>query len=201
MDEDEFLTPEQIEEILNTKYVFDYYVYFDKDTGNIIAISNEELFYENFVQVDFKEIERFFNNKDNFINFKITFDQDGAVKFVNKNQSELNFKSNIVETIRLNENDNILTVEWSKQGWTFIMNAKFLQHSRAKSLGAKLFFYITTDNNINFLIRQIEIQLRTLINNGYVFVPFTSEKENNIENISMFTLPFFESYGMKIKHD
>jgi len=201
MDEDEFLTPEQIEEILNTKYVFDYYVYFDKDTGNIIAISNEELFYENFVQVDFKEIERFFNNKDNFINFKITFDQDGAVKFVNKNQSELNFKSNIVETIRLNENDNILTVEWSKQGWTFIMNEKFLQHSRAKSLGAKLFFYITTDNNINFLIRQIEIQLRTLINNGYVFVPFTSEKENNIENISMFTLPFFESYGMKIKHD
>jgi hypothetical protein len=201
MDEDEFLTPEQIEEILNTKYVFDYYVYFDKDTGNIIAISNEELFYENFVQVDFKEIERFFNNKDNFINFKITFDQDGTVKFVNKNQSELNFKSNIVETIRLNENDNILTVEWSKQGWTFIMNEKFLQHSRAKSLGAKLFFYITTDNNINFLIRQIEIQLRTLINNGYVFVPFTSEKENNIENISMFTLPFFESYGMKIKHD
>ena len=201
MDEDEFLTPEQIEEILNTKYVFDYYVYFDKDTGSIIAISNEKLMYENFIQIDFKEIERFFNNKENFINFKITFDQDGSVKFVNKNQSELNFKSNIVETIRLNENDNILTVEWSPQGWKFIMNDRFLQHPRAKSLNAKLFFYITTDNNINFLIRQIEIQLKTLISNGNLIVPFTSEKEKNIENISMFTLPFFESYGMKINYD
>ena len=201
MDEDEFLTPEQIEEILNTKYVFDYCVYFDKDTGSILAISNEPLPYENFIQIEFKEIERFFNNKDNFINFKISFDQDGSVKFVNKNYSELNFKSNIVETIRLNENDNILTVEWSKQGWKFIMNEQFLQHPRAKSLNARLFFYITTDNNINFLIRHIEIQLKNLISNGYVDVPFTSEKEKTIENILMFTLPFFESYGMRINHD
>jgi hypothetical protein len=201
MDEDEFLTPEQLDEILNTKYVFDYYVYFEKDTGHIIALSNEKLVYENFIQIDFKEIEQFFNNKENFINFKITFDQDGSVKFVNRNQSELNFKSNIVETIRLNENDNILTVEWSPEGWKFIMNDRFLQHPRAKSLNAKLFFYITTDNNINFLIRQIEVQLKTLIGNGHIIVPFTSEKEKTIENISMFTLPFFESYGMRIKHD
>jgi hypothetical protein len=71
MDEDEFLTPEQIEEILNTKYVFEYFVYFDKDTGSILALSNEKLAYENFVQVNFEEIERFFNNKENFLNFKI----------------------------------------------------------------------------------------------------------------------------------
>jgi hypothetical protein len=200
MDKDEFLTPEQLAQILNTKYVFEYYVYFEKDTGNIVAISNEKLNYENFVQVEFEEIERFFN-KDNFINFKINFDQDGAVEFLNKNQSELNFKSNIVETIRLNENDNILTVEWSKDGWKFIMNSRFLQHPRAKSLNAKLFFYITRDNNINFLIRQIEIQLRNLIGNGELSIPFETENEKNIESISMFTLPFFESYGMRINND
>ena len=201
MDEEEFLTPKQIEEILNTKYVFEYFVYFDKDTGSILALSNERLNYENFVQVEFEEIERFFNNKENFLNFKVAFDQDGSLKFVHKNQGDLIFKSNIVETIRLTDTDNILTVEWSKDGWKFIMNDKFLQHPRAKSLNAKLHFYVTTDNNINFLIRQIEIQLRNLIGKGQLIIPFENAKEKDIENISMFTLPFFESYGMRIKHD
>lgn len=201
MDEDEFLTPEQIEEILNTKYVSDYYVYFDKDSGSIIALSNESLPYENFIQVKFEEIEQFFNNTNNFINYKIAFDQNGSVSFVNKNQGDLIFKGNIVETIRLTDQDSILTVQWSPEGWTFIMNEKFLQHPRAKSLNAKLHFYITTENNINFLIRQIEVQLRNLIGNGQILLPFQTEKEKDIENISMFTLPFFETYGMRIKHD
>jgi hypothetical protein len=201
MDEEEYLTPEQIQELLNIKYVFEYFVYFDKDTGNILALANEPLNYENFIQVDFEEIEQFFNNKENFINYKIAFDQDGSVKFVNKNQGDLIFKSNIVETIRLSDADDILTVEWSKDGWTFIMNEKFLQHPRAKSLNSKLYFYVTTENNINFLIQQIEIQLRNLIGNGQLTIPFKTEKEKDIENISMFTLPFFESYGMRIKHD
>ena len=201
MDEEEYLTPEQIQELLNVKYVFEYYVYFDKDTGNILALANEPLDYENFIQVDFEEIEQFFNNKENFINYKIAFDQDGSVKFVNKNQGDLIFKSNIVETIRLSDTENILTVEWSKDGWTFIMNKKFLQHPRAKSLNSKLYFYVTTENNINFLIQQIEIQLRNLIGNKQLTIPFKAEREKDIENISMFTLPFFESYGMRIKYD
>ena len=201
MDEDEFLTPEQIEEILNVKYVSNYYVYFDKDSGSILALSNESLPYDNFIQVEFEEIEQFFNNTNNFINYKVAFDQDGSVKFVNKNQGDLIFKSNIVETIRLTDQESILTVQWSPAGWTFIMNEKFLQHPRAKSLNAKLHFYITTENNINFLIRQIEIQIRNLIGNGQVLLPFQTEKEKDIENISMFTLPFFETYGMRIKHD
>lgn len=201
MDEEEFLTAEQLQALIDVKYVFVYFVYFDKDTGNILALANEKLDYENFVEVDFEEIERFFNNTENFINFKVAFDSDGSVKFVNKHQGDLIFKTNIVETIRLSNNENILTVEWSTDGWKFIMNDTFLQHPRAKSLNAKLHFYVTNDSNINLLIRQIEIQLRNLISNGHILVPFINDKEKDIENISMFTLPFFESYGMRIKHD
>lgn len=201
MDEDEFLTAEQLQALLDVKYVFSYFVYFEKDTGSILALSNEKLDYENFVEVEFEEIEKFFNNTENFINFKVAFDNDGSVKFVNKNQGDLIFKTNIIESIRLSDKETILTVEWSKEGWKFIMNELFLQHPRAKSLNAKLQFYVTNDSNINLLIRQIEVQLRNLIGNGYILMPFINEKEKDIENISMFTLPFFESYGMRIKHD
>lgn len=201
MDNEEYLTAEQLQALLDVKYVFTYFVYFEKDTGNILALSNEKLEYENFVEVDFEEIEKFFNNTENFINFKVTFDNDGSVKFVNKNQGDTIFKTNIIESIRLSDSENILTVEWSKEGWKFIINDMFLQHPRAKSLNAKLHFYITTDSNINLLIRQVEVQLRNLISNGHLLIPFINEKEKDIENISMFTLPFFESYGMRIKHD
>ena len=201
MDEDEFLTAEQLQALLDVKYVFSYFVYFEKDTGNILALSNEKLDYENFVEVEFEEIEKFFNNTENFINFKVAFDNDGSIKFVNKNQGDLIFKTNIIESIRLSNKETILTVEWSKEGWKFIMNELFLQHPRAKSLNAKLHFYVTNDSNINLLVRQIEVQLRNLIGNGYILLPFINEKEKDIENISMFTLPFFESYGMRIKHD
>jgi hypothetical protein len=201
MDEEEFLTTEQLQALLDVKYVFAYFVYFEKDTGNILALSNEKLDYENFVEVEFEEIEKFFNNTENFINFKVAFDNDGSVKFVNKNQGDLIFKTNIIESIRLSDKETILTVEWSKHGWKFTMNEIFLQHPRAKSLNAKLHFYITNDSNINLLIRQLEIQLRNLIGNGYILIPFINEKEKDIENISMFTLPFFESYGMRINYD
>ena len=201
MDEEEFLTAEQLQALLDVKYVFSYFVYFEKDTGNILALSNEQLDYENFVEVDFEEIEKFFNSTENFINFKVAFDNDGSIKFVNKNQGDLIFKTNIIESIRLSDKETILTVEWSKHGWKFTMNEIFLQHPRAKSLNAKLHFYITNDSNINLLIRQLEIQLRNLIGNGYILIPFINEKEKDIENISMFTLPFFESYGMRIKND
>jgi hypothetical protein len=201
MDEEEFLTAEQLQALLDVKYVFTYFVYFEKDTGNILALSNEKLDYENFVEVEFAEIEKFFNGTENFINFKIAFDNDGSIKFVNKNQGDLIFKTNIIENIRLSNRETILTVEWSKDGWKFIMNELFLQHPRAKSLNAKLHFFITNDSNINLLIRQLEVQLRNLIGNGHVLVPFINDKEKDIENISMFTLPFFESYGMRIKND
>lgn len=198
MDEEEFLTQEQIDEILNTKYVFDYYVYFDKNDGSILAISNEIYnHYEASIQVEFEEVERFFNNTDQHFNFKVVFDADGKPSFVNRHIKSV-IKTNIIETIRITDKDCILTVVWTKDGWEFVMAESFLNHPRAKSLNSKLTFYVTLEDNINRLVREIEIQLRNLVSNGKVSIPFVSEREKKVDEISIFTLPFFESYGMKI---
>lgn len=197
-DEEEYLSQEEIDRILNTKYVFDYYVYFDKDDGTIHALSNEILpQYDTSVQVEFEEIERFFNNTDQHFNFKVIFDADGKPSFVNKYITS-NIRTNIIETIRITDDDCILTVIWTPQGWEFVMAERFLQHPRAKSLNSRLTFYVTSEENINRLVRPIELQLRNIVANGTVKVPFETEQELQIDNISMFTLPFFESYGMKI---
>jgi hypothetical protein len=200
-DDEEYLSQEEIDRILNTKYVFDYYVYFDKDDGTIHALSNEILpQYDTSIQVEFEEIERFFNNTDQHFNFKVIFDADGKPSFVNKYIIS-NIRTNIIETIRITDDECILTVVWTPNGWEFVMSERFLQHPRAKSINSKLTFYVTLEENINRLVRPIELQLRNIVANGTVKVPFTTEQELHIDNISMFTLPFFESYGMKIKND
>lgn len=198
MDEEEFLTQEQIDELLNIKYVFDYYVYFEKEDGTILAVSNEVYnHYECSVKVEFEEVERFFNNTDQHFNFKVVFDADGKPSFINRLATNT-VKTNIVETIRLTDKECVLTVVWTKSGWEFIMADSFLQHPRSKSVNYKLSFYVTREDDINRLIRVIEIQLKNIVGNGVVKIPFITEQELKVDEISMFTLPFFESYGMKI---
>lgn len=198
MDEEEFLTPEQIYEIMNTKYVFDYYVYFDKSDGTILALSNEVCpHYENFLQVEFEQIERFFNNTDQHFNFKVIFDAEGKPSFVNRHITS-NVKTTIIETIRVTDNDCVLTVIWTPSGWEFVVSDVFLENPRAKNVNSKLIFYVNTEENINHLVRQIDLQLRNLVANRVVKVPFTTARELNANDISMVTIPFFESYGMKI---
>ena len=201
MDEEEFLTQEEIDKILNTKYVFDYYVYFDKSDGTIVALSNEICpRFEDFIQVEFSEIERFFNNTDQHFNFKVIFDAEGKPSFVNRHITS-NIKTTIIETIRVTDNECALTVVWTPQGWEFVVSDMFLKNSRATGVNSKLTFYVTTEENINYLVREIDLQLRNLVSNKTVKIPFTTDYELNANDISMVTIPFFESYGMRIKHD
>lgn len=201
MDEEEFLSQDEIDKILNTKYVFDYYVYFDKSDGTILALSNEVCpRFDDFIQVEFSEIERFFNNTDQHFNFKVIFDAEGKPSFVNRHITS-NIKTTIIETIRITDNECVLTVVWTPQGWEFIVSDMFLKNARVTSVNSKLTFYVTTEENINYLVRQIDLQLRNLISNKTVKIPFTTDYELKANDISMVTIPFFESYGMRIKHD
>jgi hypothetical protein len=200
--ENEYMSDEEFLKFWNHKFIDQYRIYYDKENGDIISITNElaSIPYEN-VEVEFATVERFLTGKDNFIFFRIEFDEEDAVKFVNKKESPVVFKSNIVEYIRAVENNEaILQVIWTKKNWAFKINKEFLKHPRSKSLNSKINFFVTKENNINFLIRSIEIKIKDLIENEHVYIEFVSEEENHIEDIAMFTLPFFESYGMTINH-
>ena len=159
MDEEEFLTQEQIDEILNTKYVFDYYVYFNKDDNVIQCISNEiHHHYDSSIKVEFSEVERFFNNTDQHFNFKVVFDDEGKYSFVNRLVTS-SFKVNIIETIRVTDKDCVLTVIWTKDGWEFVMSETFLKNTKAKSLNSKLKFFVPNGKYIIFFFSLISCNL------------------------------------------
>ena len=200
--EDEYLTDKQIFDIWNHKHIDEYRVYFTKDTGDIYAISNEILPVDcASVEVEFLAIERFVTGKDHITFFRIEIDDEGAVKFIHKKESPVLFKSNIIEYIRVVENNNAtLKVEWTKSAWIFSVADKFLDNARSKSLNSKINFFVTLENNINYLIRQLDVQIGDLVK-GPVTIPFVTAEESNIKKISMFTLPFFETYGMTINEN
>jgi len=199
---DEYMPNDEYAKFYNRSFIDQYRIYYDKDTGDIVSITNElsSLPYET-VEVDFSTVERFLIGKDNFIFFRLEFDEEDAIKFVNKKESPVVFKSNIVEYIRIVEdNTAILQVTWHTNKWVFTINKDFLNNPRSKSLNSKINFFVIKENNINFLIRSIEIKIKDLVTTESVVVEFTTLEESNITEIAMFTLPFFESYGMTINY-
>lgn len=201
MEPDDYLSDEEIARIWNHKYIDVYRIYYNSENGDIKAISNEYLDIEaESVEIDFQKIERFITGRDNFVFYRIEFDEEDAIKFVHKKESPVLFKSNIIEYIRVVEhNTAILQVEWHSDKWVFKVNPEFLKNPRSKSINSKINFFITRENNINVLYRIIEIQIKNLIES--VEIPFTTDEEKDIKNIAMFTLPFFESYGMTVYED
>lgn len=202
MEDNEYMTDEEFLKFYNHRFIDPYQIYYDRETGNIIAITNEPLDngYPN-VKIDFEKIERFLNGKDNFIFYRVEFDEEDAIKFVNKKESPIAFKSNIIEYVRvIEDNTAILQVTWHTDKWAFTVNKEFLNNPRSKSLNSKINFFVTKEDNINFLIRSIEIKIKDLVTTESVDIPFTTVEESNITEIAMFTLPFFESYGMTINY-
>jgi hypothetical protein len=202
MEDDEYMLDEEFLKFYNHRFIDPYRIYFDKETGNIISITNEiaDNGYPS-VEIEFEKIERFLSGKDNFIFYRVEFDEEDAIKFVNKKESPLAFKSNIVEYVRLVEDNNaMLQVTWNSTKWNFKINKDSLKNPRSKSVNSKINFFITKENNINFLIRSIEIKIKDLTTSDGIDIEFIKPEESTIDEIAMFTLPFFESYGMTINY-
>ena len=198
--EDEFLTDEELVNLTNLKIIDSYRIYYKSDTGDIYSITNEVLPLDcESVEVEFELIEKFLTGKENFIFFRLEFDDEDAIKFVNKKEAPVLYKSNIIEYIRITQDkDPVLQVTWTQSGWEFKLDKKFADSPRGKNINSKLNFFVVRERDINYLVRSIEITLKKLLAQDTIFVEFEEEAERNNNDIAMFTLPFFRSYGMKI---
>ena len=62
-------------------------------------------------------------------------------------------------------------------------------------------FFITLQDDLDFLIRTIFIEKDSLMNTEYVSIPFNSNKELDIKTISISTRAIFKSYRLYIKYE
>lgn len=164
-----------------------FYVYFDNDTREIVAISNEKTQKEHsFVEKDKSEVEDFIKGKKNFIDYKF----DEKFNFIIKNQQTKDVVSN--SFVKITEGtDATLQIIHSKN-WMFSFS------KQNENINGTLLFAVTVKDNPNKLIRTIYFDSQ-LANQEHT-VDFKYASEQDIENISVWAInPPYETANLEIK--
>jgi hypothetical protein len=185
------------------------YAYFDIDTGNLFAFSNElRSEYEYKLEVTKEQYHRFVSGIEKFSDWVIcrTKNVDHEFELVQKENQSLLFKNSLLE--KITSNSSSLTTELTihldafKKAWVFIITDEFRQRifdeNHISGIRYKnVEFYITEANDPNILIQQVIIDIQQLIQDK-TSIPFVSEYESDIKKINIFTKNPFFSYSIQV---
>ena len=182
------------------------YVYYDKKTGSILAISPKDDSYECGIKVPFDEVYDFLSRKSSVDDFMVGYRKDSSGKtklgLITKTSAGYAFKNNIFEWINTPAKNQECIVTWDKpaQCWEFNISEKAaLAYQNLTS--QKLVFFVTLEHDFDFLIRTIFIPLDSLLTSKKITIPFTSAIENKIDKISISSRIIFKSYGLRTIHE
>ena len=184
-----------------------YYVYYDKKTGSLLSVTNEKSkTFEYGFEVDFCEVEGLLSGRDNFKDFVVgqkRLDNNSTVLAIMPVGIEgYVFKNNVFEWISENPHAECI-VEWHQPtaSWNISLSKKSKSTYNDHVLLSKLVFFVTLENDLDFLIRTIQIDLQSLLALGSICIPFKTSLEHKIDKISISSKLVFKSYGLKITYE
>lgn len=203
------LSPEDLANIARLSIKPVYRVYFNLETGEILAVSNEVCpEYDYSITIPYEQFDAFVIGRENLKDWAIvktnTPDNEYGVELIQKEFQGYTFRNNMFEWIIDSPTESTeMIVHWDEfnRQWTFIIS----DDARAKFYDGKITtklikFFITLENDFDFLIRTIAIELKSLIADKVV-VPFETNLESRIDRISISSKTVFDSYGLKIWKD
>ena len=179
-----------------------YYVYYKKNTGEIISVSNEiNSSHEYGIEVESSVATPFLNGECKFTDFVVGFD-NGALSVISVEEEIFRRRTNLFEQITLVTHDveSDLDSHWDESGkqWVFVISDNCRQQLKVSSIVVKkLVFFVTMASDLNFLIRTITLSPADLILDK-IIVPFESTIETQIDKIALSTKIVFSSYGLKV---
>jgi hypothetical protein len=181
------------------------YAYFDIDTGNLLAFSNEiRNEYEYKLEVSKEDYHRFVSGIEKFTDWVVsrTKNVDSEFELVQRDKQDILFKNNLFEKITNNSDDiTDLTIQCdrSNKSWLVIITDEFRQRMYDEGIIGtrykKVELYITLANEPNLLLQQIIIDMDQLINDKKL-IPFVSGYETDINKVDIFVRNPFFSYGI-----
>lgn len=185
-----------------------YYAYYNNKTGEILSVTNEKSSdYDYGIEITSYEANKLISGEWPFSGYIV-----GRKKQPNGTtikcimpivDQDYVFRNNVFEWIEESDKFSELVVEWnlSKKLWSFSIDPSVKAHYEKELLLSKLVFFITLENDFDFLIRTIFIDMQELLTSSKVSIPFTSNKETDITNISVSSKIVFKSYGLKILYE
>jgi hypothetical protein len=201
--EEDIIPPELLEQALAISNVpVIYKVYFSKDTGDILSITNEEnLEFTNSIDVDYAVVRPFLIGKKQLSNYKIIFADQVTPTIVSKTDGDVKLAS--IEQVQLVDNwDSMFTIENYPllEQWGFQLRPDQRDALQSHNLNTTFEIFVVDKNNNNMLIRGIKMSLNDLINTDRLYIAHDSSKEANIEN-RIFVRKFFSTIGYQILYD
>jgi len=179
-----------------------YKVYFSKDTGDILSITNEEnLEFTNSIDVDYAVVRPFLIGKKQLSNYKIIFADQTTPTIVSKSEGDIKLVS--IDQVPLVDNwDSTFTIENYPllEQWGFQLRPDQRDTLQSHNLNTTFEVFVVDKNNNNMLIRGIKMSLNDLINTDRLYVAHASPKEANTEN-RIFVRNFFSTIGYQILYD
>ena len=178
-----------------------FYVHYDKKTGEIFSSSVERNLEYASIEITSEEHSRFLSGGEEFSDYQVgyirTTDNKTILAISPKADQGYAFKNNVFEWItNPPTEDTELTVTWSSSGWQFKLSAD--GKKRLKEHNEILTFFVMLENDFDFLIHTIIINMQDLVNSKSISKQFNSRLEQDISKISIASKIIFQSYGLQI---
>lgn len=175
------------------------YVYFDND-GEILSISNQNKTDGSYIEVDMDQVINLITGKEVLSNYVVMFDPVTKQNVIRHRfiEEELQFDINNqiykVPTEELARPDFTLQQDIKNKRWNFILDNLLQENLKKQTVrfSSKLNFSITSKNDPHNLYQYFTIDLETLTEN--YSIPFVSEIELDIDQISVYTTKRLETY-------
>ena len=177
-----------------------YRVYFDKDNGDILSITNEpSLQYDCFVEFEFEVVKDLLNGTSRFKDFQITFIDQNTPKIVSKYEDDITTVF-LTRAPLVTNWDSMFTVENypTFKKWGFHIRADQKEILKKYNLNTTLEIYVIDKRNMNFIYRTIKVSINELIKKDREIVYYHSNKEGDIDNIVIYVKQFFSTVGYYI---
>jgi hypothetical protein len=179
-----------------------YKVYFDKDTGDILSITNEEnANYLNFIEFEYADVSEFLTNKKNISHYKLTFVDINTPQLILKNSDDIN--TIILTEVPLVDNwDNVLTIEnyVILKKWGIQLSLDRREIFKNYNLNTTFEIFIVDEANQNFIYRTLKVSLKELLETDRVYFLHESTYES-LSTLKIFVKKFFNSYGYQVLYD
>jgi hypothetical protein len=189
-----------------TVYVPRCYVYYNKKTGEILSVTNrKDDAYEHGIEVEFNDIEKFLTGEWHFSDYQVGYHKGSSkttILAITNEFSGYTFKNNLFEWISESSEPAECIVEWNSkdQVWNFMLSKDF-KSTYNTILSPKLVFFVTLENDPDFLIRTIFINTQDLFSMDCVTAPFESTFEKDISKISISSRIVFKNYKLRVVYE
>jgi hypothetical protein len=175
-----------------------FFVYFNKDTGDIKSITNESTNnLDTYITLPYTQISEFVSGKKSIFDYRVIL-YSGEPTFV-KNVYDIN-STLITEVPDKEEKDGILIENFTSLGeWRFSISESKKAQFEKYNLNSFIEIYIVDIDNFNYLYRTIKIQISELVKNNSFVVTHKTSLEKKSKRIKVLTNTSFSEINIKTK--